>query len=151
MTIKQQIDQDLKTAMLAKDADRLSVLRGIKTAVLYEEVAKNVRDVGLSDPEVTVILQREAKKRQESADLYIQGGSKERADKELTEKKVIEGYLPVQLTEDELKVVIETAITNLGDDTPAAMGRIIGAVKAKAGGAAEGAVIAKLVKERLNA
>jgi uncharacterized protein YqeY len=149
VTIKQQIDADLKIAMLAKDAERLSVLRGIKTAVLYEEVARNVRDIGLSDPEVTVILQREAKKRQESADLYTQGGSQIRAEKELSEKKVIEAYLPVQLTDAELKEIIETAITSLGDDTPAAMGRIIGAVKAKAGGAAEGAVVARLVKERL--
>jgi uncharacterized protein YqeY len=151
MTIKQQIDQDLKAAMLAKDADRLSVLRGIKTAVLYEEVAKNLRDVGLDDSAVTMILQREAKKRQESADLYVKGGSQFRADKELSEKKVIETYLPDQLSDADLKVIIETAITNLGDETPAALGRIIGAVKAKAGGAAEGTTIARLVKERLSA
>jgi uncharacterized protein YqeY len=151
MTIKQQIDVDLKTAMLAKDAERLSVLRGIKTAVLYEEVAKGLRQEGLDDQAVTIILQREAKKRQESADLYVQGGSQERADQELSEKKIVEGYLPQQLSEDELVAIIDAAVADAGEGGMSAMGKVIGAVKAKAGGAADGATIARLVKKRLSA
>jgi uncharacterized protein YqeY len=151
VTIKQQIDQDLKNAMLAKEADKVSVLRGIKTAILYEEVAKGVRDTGLDDNAVTALLQKEAKKRQESADLYVKGGRQETADKELAEKKVIETYLPAQLSEDELKALINEAVAATSAEGAQAMGQVIGAVKAKAGAAADGATIARLVKERLGA
>src|ERR671929_50955 len=99
MSLKERIDQDLKQAMLAGDKTLVTTLRGLKSAILYAEVAKGSRDKGLSDEEVVEILTKEAKKRQESADMYSQGGSAEKAEAELTEKTVIEKYLPAQLSD----------------------------------------------------
>lgn len=147
--IKQQIDKDLKTALLGGDKDRVMTLRGLKSAILYEEVAKGLREQGLSDDAIIAILAKEAKKRQESADLFIQGGSATRAAAELSEKKVIEEYLPAQLSEDELKQVVESAVVSTGATSMQQMGQVIAAVKKKTQGAADGAHIAQLVKERL--
>lgn len=147
--LKQQIEQDLKTALLAGDKDRALVLRSLKSAILYVEVAKGARESGLPDDEVTAILGKEAKKRQESADLYHQGNDEARAATELAEKAIIETYLPKQLSDDELIQIIDEVIAQGGAEGPQAMGRVIGAVKQKTAGAADGAKIAQLVKERL--
>ncbi len=89
MSIKQQIDQDLKQALLSGKKDLVTTLRGLKSAILYVEVAQNKRETGLPDQEVIEVFTREAKKRQESADLYAQGGNAEKQQAELTEKKII--------------------------------------------------------------
>lgn len=148
--LKARIDQDLKAALLAGDKVLATTLRGLKSVILYAEVAKGSRDKGLSDDEVVALLAKEAKKRQESADLYKQGGNEEKADAELAEKKIIEGYLPQQLSDDELMIIIDTAIQDLGVSGPSGMGQVIGAVKQKTAGQADGARIAKLVNERLS-
>ena len=150
MSLKQQIDADIKQAMLGGDKVLVTTLRGLKSAILYVEVAKNKRDEGLTDEEITEVLSKEAKKRQESADLYVQGGNQERADAELIEKTVIEKYLPAQLSEEDLKGIIDKVVTETGATGPQGMGQVIGAVKAQVGAQAEGAVIARLVKERLS-
>ena len=146
--IESQIEQDLKTAMLARDTQKTSTLRGLKSAFLYEKVAAGTRGDELTDEDATKILQREAKKRQESADLYKQGGNNSRADQELAEKAIIEEYLPSKLSEDELTKIVEQAIE--ASDQPANMGQIIGAVKLKTAGAADGSDIARIVKSRLS-
>jgi uncharacterized protein YqeY len=148
--IKQQLSDDVKAAMLAGDSLRVDTLRGLKSAILYEEVAKGKRDSGLTDEEVQAILAREAKKRQESADLYVQGGDQTRADKELAEKTIIETYLPKQLSEAELKDIIEAVVAKEPEAGMQQMGKIIGAVKQQTGAAGDGALIARLVKERLS-
>jgi uncharacterized protein YqeY len=147
--IKDRLDADIKTALLGGDKQRALVLRGLKSAILYEEVAQKVRDSGLSDEAIVTLFQKEAKKRQESADLYKQGGNQERADAELTEKAMIQEYLPAQLDEAAINAAIDAVIQEVGDSSPAAMGRIIGGVKQKTAGAADGAMIARLVKARL--
>ncbi|MDB5181539.1 MAG: hypothetical protein JWP13_302 [Candidatus Saccharibacteria bacterium] len=149
MSFKEKIDQDIKAALLGGDKERASVLRGVKSAVLYEEVAKGVRAEGLPDDEVLRILSKEAKKRQESADLYIQGGSQEKADAELSEKKIIEEYLPAQLSEDDISKLIDAIVAENGAISKETMGATIAAVKARSGGAADGATVARLVKERM--
>jgi len=150
MTIKDRLEQDIKAALLSGDKQRALVLRGLKSAILYEEVAQKIRDTGLDDEGITLILQREAKKRQESADLYVQGGNQERADAELAEKAIIQEYLPQQLDEAAINSVIDEVIQEVGDSSMASMGKIIGGVKQKTAGAADGAVIARLVKEKLS-
>jgi uncharacterized protein YqeY len=117
---------------------------------LYAEVAKGSRDTGLPDDEIIVLLSKEAKKRQESADLYVQGGNNERAEAELTEKKVIEAYLPQQISDEALGAAIDEAIAAINATGPQAMGQVIGAVKQKLGATADGSRIAHMVKERLN-
>ncbi|HSX31330.1 MAG TPA: GatB/YqeY domain-containing protein [Candidatus Saccharimonadales bacterium] len=152
MGLRQQIDDDLKAALLARDSIKVDTLRGLKSTILYADVAAKARDSGgIPDADVLGLLAKEAKKRQESADLYVQGGSQERADKELAEKAIIEGYLPAQLSDDELKAVVGEVVETQGASGMQAMGAVIGAVKAKVGNTADGAKIAQLVKERLSA
>lgn len=148
MSLKEQIDQDLKQAMLAGNKTLTETLRGLKSAILNAEIYQDSREQGLSDDEIASVLSKEAKKRQESADLYQQGGSQERAQAELDEKTVIEKYLPEKLSDDELSVLIDGVIKDIGKD-PTKMGQIIGAAKHKAGVGAEGSTIARLVKEKL--
>lgn len=149
MTIKEQIEQDLKQAMLAGEKDLVTTLRGIKSAILYVEVAKGSRDEGLSDVEIQDVLAKEAKKRQDSIDMYNQGGRPEKAAAEQAEKQVIEGYLPKQMSDDELKALVDSVIAETGATGPAAMGQVIGTVKAKSNGQADGGRIAAMVKESL--
>jgi uncharacterized protein len=147
--LKQQLEQDLKQALLSGDKDRAMVLRSLKSVILYAEVAKGLRDQGLADEEVIVLLAKEAKKRQESADLYVKGVSEDRAAKELAEKKIIEGYLPVQVSDADLNALVEAAVAETDAEGLAAMGQVIGLVKQKAGASADGSRIAQMVKERL--
>lgn len=147
--LEDKLEQDLKAAMLAGDSQKVSVLRGVKTVLLNVKIATGKRDSGLSDEEVLPQLAKQAKQRQESADLYVQGGNQAKADDELAEKAIIESYLPAQLGEDELKDMIDKVIGETGAAGPAAIGQVIGQVKAKTGAAADGAMIARLVKEKL--
>jgi uncharacterized protein len=150
MGLRQQLEDDVKAAMLSGDSLKVETLRGLKTVVLYADVATKSRDTGgISDDEILNLFAKEVKKRQESADLYVQGGSQERADKELAEKAIIEAYLPAQMSEAELGVIIDKAIAETGAEGPQAMGKVIGVVKAQVGNSADGSVIARLTKERL--
>lgn len=149
-TLKQRLTDDVKAAMLAGDAPRVECLRGLKSAILYAEVAAGKREVGLSDTEIEALFAKEAKKRQESANLYVQGESQERADKELAEKAIIEQYLPQQLSTQEIESIVNNVIAELGATGMQAMGQIIGAVKKQCGNAADGGVVARIVKEKLS-
>ena len=114
MTLKERIDADLKSALLARDAFLAEVLRGIKGVILNEEIAKSQRDEGLGDEAIMQLLQKEAKKRAESAELFEKGGNQESAEKELKEKEVIQKYLPEQMSEEELSEIIEKVIAETG-------------------------------------
>jgi uncharacterized protein YqeY len=147
--LEQQLEQDIKTALLAGEKVKATTLRGLKATLLNVKVASGKREEGLTDEEVLPIFAKEAKKRQESADLYVQGGNQEKADAELAEKVIIEAYLPAQMSEAELGNLIDTVMAETGASGPQAMGQVIGQVKAKAGPTADGGLIAKLVKEKL--
>lgn len=147
--LKQRLEQDLKTALLAGEKERATTLRGLKSVILYAEVANGSREQGLADAEILGLFAKEAKKRQESADLYVRGGDQQRADTELAEKKIIEEYLPQQLSDKELGAIVDAAIADVGATGPQAMGQVIGTVKQQVGNTADGSRIAALVKERL--
>ena len=149
MNLKEKIDQNLKAALLGGEKDKAMTLRGLKSVILNEEVAKGIREVGLPDDQIIGLLQKEAKKRQESADLYTQGGNQEKADAELSEKKIIEEYLPAQLSTDDVAALVDEVIAENGAVTKETMGVTIAAVKAKSAGAADGATVARLVRERI--
>lgn len=148
--MQDQIEKDLKQALLSGDKAKAETLRGIKSALLNEAIAQGARDTGLKDEQVQKILARESKKRQEAADLYKQGGSEERASAELAEKAVIDAYLPEQLSEEEVSKIVDEEIAKAGQVTQQDMGRIIGAVRGRTAGQADGGLIARLVKEKLN-
>jgi hypothetical protein len=147
--LEQQLEQDIKAALLSGDKTRAMTLRGLKATLLNVKVATGKRDSGLSDAEVIPVLSKESKKRQESADMYMQGNAKERADAELAEKAIIDAYLPAQLSEPEIAALVDEAIKQTGAQGPAALGQVIGQVKKQAGASADGAVIARLAKEKL--
>ncbi len=147
--LKARINADLKTAMLARDEFSTMTLRGLKAAILNEEVAKGLRDEGLSDEAIEQIIARESKKRDEAAGLFEQGGNQTSADKERAEKKMLAVYLPEQLSEEAVTTLIDEAFADLKPEGMKDMGRVIGAVKARAGNSAEGSLIASIVKSRL--
>ena len=149
MGLKQDIDSDIKTAMLAGEKPLVEVLRGLKAAILSVEVAKGARETGLPEEELTGILAKEAKKRQESAELFAGGNRPELAAKEMSEKQIIEKYLPAQATENDIRATIDQLAADIGIQ-PNQMGQLIGAVKAKLGASADGTIIARLVKEKLS-
>ncbi len=149
MKILDTIDADLKTALLAGDKDSATTLRGLKSAVLYESVAQNKRDEGLSEDEVIRVLSKEQKKRQESIDLYKQAGDEARAQAEQREVEIIAKYLPEQMSEAELTALVDEVLSVFDSPSPKDMGQVIGQVKAKAGPSADGALIASIVKAKL--
>ncbi len=148
--LEQKLEQDIKTALLAGDKLQATSLRTLKSVLLYAKVASGKRDEPMTDEDVIKLFSKEAKKRQESADLYTQGGSADRAAAELAEKALIEAYLPAQLTAEEIAGIVDEVMVANGDSTAQDMGKLIGQVRAKAGAAADGGLIAKLVKERLH-
>lgn len=147
--LEQRLEQDIKSALLAGDSVKATTLRGLKATLLNVKVAEGTRNQEMSDEQIIGLFSKEAKKRQESADLYVQGGNQVKADQELTEKTIIESYLPAQLDEAAIASVVDETIAELGATDMKSMGQVIGAVKAKTAGTADGGVIAKLVKERL--
>ncbi len=148
MSIKQSLDQDLKEALLGGDKLKSETLRVIKSVILNEEIAQNKRDIGLSDEAIMACLKKEVKKRQEAAELYKKVGEDSRAEKELTEIKFIEIYLPESMTDAEVASLVEQAVSKIGKDQKN-LGQIIGQVKILSNNRADGAQIAKLVKQAL--
>lgn len=148
--MQNDIERDLKAAMLSGDKNKVETLRGVKAAMLNEAITLNARDTGLTDEQIKKVLAKESKKRAEAAQMYSQGGSPERASAETAEKAIIDSYLPQQLDEETIKQEVAAQIANLGATTAADMGKVIGAVKAKLGASADGAVVAKLAKEQLS-
>lgn len=149
MGLKAKLDNDIKAALLGGDRFVGAVLRDFKAVILNEEVAQKKRDEGLDDTEIEKLFAKEVKKRNESAALYDQAARTELAETERAEARILEAYLPEQVSEDDIQAAITAAIADLGVSGPAAMGQVIGAVKAKLGNTADGATIARLVKTSL--
>ena len=147
--LEDKINQDLKAALLGGDKVLVTTLRGLKSSLLYAKIASNSRDKTMPDEEVIAVFQKEAKKRQESADLYVQGGNHERAEAELAEKAVISRYLPAQLADEEVMALVDDAIATLAISGQPTMGAVISLVKTQAAGRADGAQIARIAKDRL--
>ena len=150
MALMQRLQDDTKAALLGGDRFVGETLRNLKAAILNEEVAQGKRDTGLSDAEIEKVIAREVKKRNESATLYEQNDRAEQAAQERREAEILSAYLPQQLSEAEVKAIVDAKVAELGATDAKMMGQVIGAVKAQAGNAADGALIAKLVKEALN-
>lgn len=149
MALKDTIQNDLKAALLSGDRFVSDTLRNLKAAILNEEVAQGKRDEGLSDGEIEKVVAKEVKKRNESIAIYEQNGRPELAENERTEAKVLANYLPEQLDEAKLREIVSATIAELNASGPQATGQVIGAVKQRVGNSADGALIAKIVKETL--
>ncbi len=148
--LKAKIEADLKTAMLSGDTTMVGTLKMLKSAILYKEVELGSRDQGLSDDQVIDVLSKEAKKRLEASQMYSDAGREDQSNAEQAEYDIIAEYLPKQLTDEEIGVIVEAAVASVDGASMQDMGRIIGAVKAKVGATADGSRIAAVVKEKLS-
>ncbi len=140
-----QIESDLTAAMKAKDQTAVDVLRGLKTRVQNEKISK-MSD--LSENDLVALIRSEVKKRKEAGEAFKNGGRQEMADKELKEAEILGKYLPQQMSEDQLAALIDKLIAEnsyAAKDFGAAMGKL----KSQVGNQADGATLAKLLKEKL--
>jgi uncharacterized protein YqeY len=149
MSLKEKLQNDLTSAMRARDEVRSSTIRMILTSIKNEEVSgKEARE--LSESEVITVLSREAKKRREAAEAFEQAGAKDRAAMEKAEGGVIAEYLPKQLSEAEIKTLIAAAIQESGANSPAQMGLVMKSLQPKIAGKADGGTVSALVKAALS-
>lgn len=144
--MQDKIQQDLKQAMLARDQVATSTLRILISEIKNTQIAKGEE---LSDTDITAVIQKEVKKRKEAAMGFRQGNREDAALKEESEAKVLEGYLPEQMSDEQLTKIVGDIITELGASSIQDMGRVIGVVKSKVGDQAEGGRISALVKDKL--
>lgn len=149
MSLEQQINQDIKTAMIAKDAVRLRGLRAIKAAVLLAKTEKAGVDELDQDTEIKV-LQKLVKQRKESGEIYKGQGREDLFQIELEEQQVIEEYLPKQLDRAEVESIIKAIITETGASGMKDMGKVMGQANQKLAGQADGKTISELVKSCLS-
>ncbi|KAB7731975.1 GatB/YqeY domain-containing protein [Rudanella paleaurantiibacter] len=148
MSLKQQIDADIKQAMLAKEADKLRALRAIKSLILLEETKEGAGD-GLKPEDELKLLTKAVKQRKDSADIFRQQGREDLLATEEAEIAVIEKYLPKQLTEDELRAKLQDIIGRVGASAPSDMGKVMGVATKELAGVAEGKAISAMVKALL--
>ncbi|WP_020658126.1 GatB/YqeY domain-containing protein [Amycolatopsis benzoatilytica] len=149
-TLKATLHDDLTTAIKARDQLRSATLRLTLSAIGYEETAGTEART-LSDDEVRKIITREVKKRRDAADAFAKAGRTESAERELAEAEVLTGYLPAQLSDEELRKLVSDAIAESGASGMAGMGAAMKAVQPKVAGRAEGSRVAAEVKRQLAA
>jgi uncharacterized protein len=146
--LKDRLQADLTAAMKARDEVTTATLRMLLTAVGTEEVAgKAARQ--LSDDEVLTVVAREAKKRREAATAFADGGRPDRAERELAEERVLAGYLPAQLSDDELAALVRAAVERTGATGPKDMGAVMRAVVPQVAGRADGGRVSAAVRAAL--
>ena len=150
MSLKEQIDQDIKQAMRDKNKDELTALRGIKSMILLAETEKGAGET-LSEETELKLLTKAAKQRKESAEIYRRENREELAGKEEFEYEVISRYLPAQLSDEELGAALDRIIQDSGAAGPKDMGKVMGMATKSLAGKADGKKIAALVKEKLTA
>ena len=148
MNLFDQVSNDIKSAMLAKDKVRLEALRGIKKEFLEAKTAKGA-DGELTDDMAMKILAKMVKQRKESAQIYTEQNRPDLAEPELAEAAVIETYLPKQMNVEELTEALKTIIAQVGATTPQEMGKVMGVATKQLAGRADGRAISAKVKELL--
>ena len=145
MTLEEKINADIKTAMLAKDAAKLESIRAIKAGIiLLKSSGKPV-----TDEDEIKSMQKMVKQRREAAEIYVTQNRKDLADVEIFQANIIESYLPKQMSEEEIKMVLNQIITQVGAGSPADMGKVMGVATKQLAGKADGKLVSTLVKELL--
>jgi hypothetical protein len=148
MSLKQQIDNDIKSAMLAKNKEELTALRSVKSLILLAETEKGIT-AEISQEAENKLLMKAAKQRKESAEIFQKEGRDDLAKKELFELEVISRYLPKQLSEDEIAGEVKKIIEQVGAKGPQDMGKVMGTATKLLAGKADGKVISEIVKKLL--
>jgi uncharacterized protein len=150
MTITERVDSDLKEAMRAKDATRLTVLRMLKSALKYAAIAKSGAEAELNDAEAAQVIRKQAKQRQDSIESFEKGGRADLAEKEREELSILNAYLPQQMNADELARVVRETIAEVGATSKAQMGAVMKALQAKVAGRADGKTLSAEVARQLS-
>ena len=147
MALKEQLDQDLKTAMREKAQLRLETIRMLKSAIKYREIElmKPLDDAGIQ-----AVISSEVKRRRDAIEQYRAGNRPELAEKEEAEIVVLQGYLPQQLTTDELRAKVDAAMAAVGAQGMKDMGKVMKALMPEVQGRAEGSAVSEMVKARLS-
>jgi uncharacterized protein YqeY len=148
MSLLDKVNADIKTAMLAKEKEKLEAIRAIKTAILVALTEKGASDT-LSEETEVKLLQKQVKQRRETADIYTQQNRADLAAKEIFEADIIEAYLPKQMTAEEIEAVLKTIITQVGAKAPSDMGKVMGVASKQLAGKADGRIISETVKRLL--
>jgi uncharacterized protein len=148
MKLRDKINEDMKSAMRAKETERLGAIRLLLAACKQVEVDKRIE---LADADVIAIVEKELKKRRDSIEQYQKASRTDLADKEAFEVTVLSAYLPAQADASEIDAVIEAAVAEAGGAGPQAMGKVMGIVKAKLAGRADMAQVSAKIKARLSA
>ncbi|WP_422360656.1 GatB/YqeY domain-containing protein [Reichenbachiella sp.] len=148
MSLKDQINADIKAAMLAKEKEKLTALRAIKSMILLAETEKGASEDISEDAEMKLLM-KAAKQRKDSVDLFREQGRDDLADKEQGELDIISQYLPKQLNEDELKAELQKVIDQVGASGPQDMGKVMGMATKALAGRADGKTISTMVKTLL--
>ena len=146
MTLKELITEDMKTAMRAKDSERLGTIRLLLAACKQREVDERIV---LDDAAVVGLVDKLIKQRKDSVAAYVQAQRQDLADKESAEIKVLEGYLPQRMDADEIAQAVRAIVTELGATGPGDMGKVMGAVKTQLAGKAEMGLVSAAVKAAL--
>jgi uncharacterized protein len=148
MTLKEKIDQDIKTAMKAREMDKLDALRAVKAAVLLAETDKGSTG-HLNDEQELKLLQKQIKQRKEAAQIYLDKNRNDLADIELKQAAWIEAYLPEMLDEEKLKKEIQSLILELGINDAKDFGKIMGAASRKFAGKADNKMVSEIIRQLL--
>jgi uncharacterized protein len=146
MSLKQQLTDDMKTAMRGGDKDRLGVIRLILAAIKQREVDERIQ---LDDTQVLAVLEKMLKQRKDSVSQYAAAGREDLADVERAEMAVIDTYMPAKLSDAEVGAIIEAAIAETGAGSARDMGKVVGVVKGKIAGRADMAQVSARIKARL--
>lgn len=148
--LKQKLQQELKESMLAKTAEKTSVLRMVLSALNYYEIQKGGANYEATDEDVLAVLQKEAKQHRDSIEQFKNANRTELVEKEEKELKMLEAYLPSQMSEDEIRKIVKQTITETGISSTQEMGKLMGALIPKVKGKADGNLVSKMVKEELS-
>jgi len=149
MSLVAQIDTELKKAMMAREADKLSVLRMLKSAVKYASIEKGGADSVPTDADVLAVVRKEVKKREDSITSFLQANRNDLADKEKTELEFLRVYLPAQMPDDKVEALVQQVIAETGATTKAQMGMVMKAAQAKAAGQVDGKTLSQIVQKLL--
>lgn len=147
--LKQQLKDELKQSMLARDSEKTSTLRMLISSVGYLEIDKGGAGYEATDEDVMQVIQKEAKQRRDSIEQFTAGGRPELAEKEQKELDLLAVYLPAQMSEEEITTIVDEAITTTGATSPQDMGKVMGYLSPQTKGKADGSLVSKIVREKL--
>ena len=148
MTVQEQINNDIKSAMKSKNVDKLAALRAVKSAIMLEATKKG--DETVADEVSLKLIAKLVKQRKDSAAIFINQDRQDLADEEINQLVYLEGYLPAQMQEDEVRKIVKEVIGQVGASSSSDIGKCMGSLMGRLNGKADGALISRLVREELS-